>query len=319
MNILITGATGFIGQAIVRDPRVRPAHRVSALTRLTSAPLSEDIARIEIGNLDGSTDYSGRLAGIDVIIHLAARVHCLKERRGAAYPAYKSTNIDGTLNLASQAAASGVGRFIYLSSIKVNGEATPPGHPFKADDQPNPSGPYAESKLAAERGLQALSETTDMEHVIIRPPLVYGPGVKANFQKLMGLIHKGVPIPLGSIDNLRSMVSSDNLTSLIRLCIDHPNAANKIFLVSDDRDVSTTELLRKLAHAMELPARLIATPKGLIKMAALLLGKREMAYRLLDNLQVDISKTKSDLVWRPVTPFDEAIRNTALDYLQHIK
>lgn len=319
MNILITGATGFIGQAVIRDLLAHPRHRISALTRLTSSTLPEGIPRIEVNAIDGATDYSNRLAGFDVVIHLAARVHHLQEQRDTAYSAYKSINVDGTLNLARQAADAGVGRFIYLSSIKVNGESTRPGHPFRADDPPRPSDPYAVSKYEAERGLMALSETTGMAFVIIRPPLVYGPGVKANFHKLMGLIRRGLPLPFGSIDNLRSMVSIDNLASLIRHCIEHPNAANKIFLVSDDRDVSTTELLRILANAMELPGRLILFPKTLLSMAARLAGKEEIARRLLDNLQVDISKTKSELDWRPESSLEEAIRRTAQNYLQHAK
>ena len=319
MNILLTGATGFIGQAVIRDLLAHTSYHISALVRRASDSLPGGIDRIEVDAIDGNTDYSNILAGFDVIIHLAARVHRLNENRETAYYAYKSINVDGTLNLARQAAAAGVSRFIFLSSIKVNGESTRPGRPFKADDPPNPSDPYAISKYESELGLASLAESTGMEFVVIRPPLVYGPGVKANFQRLMGLIRKGLPLPFGSIDNLRSLVSIDNLTSLIRHCIDHPKAANKVFLVSDDRDVSTPELLRMIASGMQLRSRLIAFPKATLNLVASLFGKEEIARRLLDNLQVDITKTKSELGWQPESTMEEAVRQTAINYLQHAK
>ena len=319
MNILITGATGFIGQALIQDLLAHTNYRLSALTRKTSRALPEGIERLEITSIDGSADYGELLAGFEVIIHLAARVHRLNEKSQASYPAYKALNVDGTQNLARQAAESGVKRFIYLSSIKVNGESTPPGRPFTADDLPNPSDAYAQSKYESEQSLIALSEASGMQYVIIRPPLVYGPGVKANFKKLMGIVHRGVPLPFGSIDNRRSLVSLDNLVSLIRRCIDHPNATNEIFLVSDDHDVSTSELMRILADAMNVRDRLILFPKTLLSIAAALFGKQEIRRRLLDNLQVDIAKTKSVLGWLPESRLEDAIRLTARNYLLRAK
>ena len=319
MNILITGATGFIGQAVVQDLIAHTNYRLTALTRKTSHALIQGIERLVVDTIDGSTDYGERLKGFDVIIHLAARVHQHNENPETSYPAYKALNVDGTQNLARQAAMAGIKRFIFLSTIKVSGEATPQGKPFTADDPPNPSDAYSISKHEAECALVTLSENSAMKYVIIRPPLVYGPGVKANFEKLMGVVSRGLPLPFGSIDNRRSLVSLDNLTSLIRRCIDHPNAANEVFLVSDDRDVSTTELLHILADAMEVRDRLILFPKAVLSFFAVIFGKKNISQRLLDNLQADISKTKSLLGWKPDTRLEDAIRTTARNYLLQAK
>lgn len=319
MNILITGATGFIGNAVIQELLTHTTHRITALTRPTSQSLPAGVERLEIDTINGETDYGDRLKAFQVIIHLAARVHVLNEAAMSSYHPYQMLNVDGTQNLASQAAATGVKRFIFLSSIKVNGESTRPGQPFKADDPPHPSDAYAVSKYEAERSLILLSRSTDMEVVIIRPPLVYGPGVKANFHKLIDLVHTGLPLPFGSINNYRSLVSISNLTSLIRQCLDHPNAANRIFLVSDDRDVSTTELIRIIADSMDVPGRLIRFPQSLLRLFSKMFGKDELGRRLLDNLQVDISKTKSELDWHPPSTLEEAIRQTTSHYLLHSK
>ncbi|MEN8132666.1 MAG: SDR family oxidoreductase [Pseudomonadota bacterium] len=319
MNILITGATGFIGRAILADLGTDSSHRVIALTRDTSDDLPYDIKQVRVRSIDGTTQYHGLLNDIDVIIHTAARVHQLDDTADTAYADYNEANVEGTLNLARQAAESGVKRFIFLSTIKVNGESTRPEQPFTAEDTPAPGDPYAITKYTAECGLLELSHETGIETVILRPPLVYGPGVKANFYKLMQLAHKGYPLPFGSVENKRSLVSIDNLVSLIRSCIDHPNAANKIFLVSDDMDISTSDLVRKIAASMSLYPRLIAIPKSILMLTAALIGKREAAKRLLGNLQVDITKTKTELDWEPVTRLDDAIRSTTRDYLQRLK
>ena len=319
MNILITGATGFIGQRLIQNLLTDSQHHICVLSRKSHHHLPPQVKAIQISAINGNTDYDAHLQGIDVIVHLAARVHKMDDTGDASYPAYKETNVDGTQRLAEQAAKAGVKRFIYLSSIKVNGESTQPGKPFTADDEVHPTDPYAVSKHQAELALQSLAQSSSLEYVIIRPPLVYGPGVKANFQKLMAIVNRGVPLPLGAIGNYRSLVSIDNLVNLIRSCIDHPAAANQVFLVSDDNDLSTTELLRNLATAMSRPSRLIPFPTSLLALAARVFRKHEVAKRLLSNLQVDINKTKNLLGWHPVISQQEGFKQTAQDYLRQIK
>jgi len=229
---------------------------------------------------------------------------------------FRKVNVEGTLSLARQAAAAGVRRFIFISSIKVNGEGTVLGAPYHADAQPLPADPYGISKMEAEQGLRALAADTGMEVVIIRPTLVYGPGVKANFLNLMRWLHKGVPLPFGAIHNLRSLVALDNLVDLIVTCIDHPAAANQTFLVSDGEDLSTTELLRRMGTALGKPARLFPVPSRLIEVGAAMLGKQALAQRLCGSLQVDISKTRELLNWTPPVSVDEALRKTAKHFLE---
>jgi nucleoside-diphosphate-sugar epimerase len=219
--------------------------------------------------------------------------------------------------LAEAAAAAGVRRFIFISSIKVNGEATLPGAPYTAEAQPAPADPYGISKLEAEQGLRALAADTGLEVVIIRPPLVYGPGVKANFLSMMRWLHKGVPLPFGAIHNRRSLVALDNLVDLLVTCIDHPGAANQTFLVSDGEDLSTSELLRRMGFALGRPARLLPIPSRLLDVAAAMLGKTALAQRLCGSLQVDIGKTRELLNWSPPVGVDEALRKTAEHFLEH--
>jgi nucleoside-diphosphate-sugar epimerase len=319
LNILITGATGFIGRALINDLLTHTPHHLSAMVRPSSNPLPAVVRSIEIDSLDATSDYCEHLANIDVVIHLAARVHSLNENSATSHVEHHELNTESTLNLARQAAATGTSRFIYLSSIKVNGDTTKPGQPFTADGPLNPSDSYARSKFAAEQRLRALSAATSMTHVIIRPPLVYGPDVKANFQRLIKIVCKQLPMPLGSVENYRSLVSIENLTDLIRHCIDHPRAANETFLVSDDRDVSTPELLHMIAKALGKPCRLFPFPRSLLNLAATLSGKRDIATRLLGNLQVDISKTKSLLGWHTVSSLEDSLRTTAISYLRQMQ
>lgn len=217
-------------------------------------------------------------------------------------------NVAGTLNLARQAASAGVERFVFLSSIKVNGEQTRPGQRFNPDDQPVPEDPYGMSKWEAELGLRKVAEESGMEVVIIRPPLVYGPGVKGNFASIQRLVARGLPLPLGAIHNKRSLVALDNLIDLIITCVDHPAAANQVFLVSDGEDLSTSELLRRVGSAMGRPARLLPVPSALIYLGATILGKKAIAQRLLGSLQVDISKARDLLDWDPPISVDEGLR-----------
>jgi len=221
---------------------------------------------------------------------------------------YRRVNVDGTLNLARQAATAGVKRFIFISSIKVNGEQTPLGQPFTAEDTPAPEDAYGISKWEAEQGLLQLATETGMGVVIIRPPLVYGPGVKGNFANMIKLVAKGLPLPLGAIHNLRSLVSVDNLVDLIITCIDHPAATNQVFLAGDGQDLSTTELLRGVARAMGESSRLIPVPSSLLMLGATLSGKKAMAQRLLGSLQVDISKARHLLGWEPLISVEEGLR-----------
>jgi nucleoside-diphosphate-sugar epimerase len=222
--------------------------------------------------------------------------------------AFRAVNVDGTLNLARQAAALGVKRFVFISSVKVNGESTPPGREFTEADAPNPQDAYGQSKHEAEQGLRQLSADTGMEVVIIRPPLVYGPGVKANFAALMRAVQRGWPLPLGAVHNQRSLVALSNLVDFIVTCITHPQAANQTFLVSDGQDLSTTELVRGLAQAAGVPACLLPVPVWALQAGATLLGKGDAVQRLCGNLQVDMSKARSLLGWVPPVSVEEGLR-----------
>ncbi|MGY1488083.1 UDP-glucose 4-epimerase family protein [Methylobacillus pratensis] len=307
MRILITGANGFAGRALC-TALADSAHKVVACAR---SKLFQEVAKQEyilVPVIDGHTDWQMYLAEMDVVVHLAARVHVMREQLANPSGAYRETNVEGTLNLARQAAKAGVKRFIFISSIKVNGEQTLPGKPFTANDVAAPADAYGISKFEAEQDLLALTRETGMEVVIIRPPLVYGPGVKGNFANMMNLVRRSLPLPFGAIHNQRSLVAIDNLVSLIIACIDHPAAANQVFLVSDGEDVSTSDLLRRLSKAAGVSSRLIPIPAGLLNMGLTMLGKRMVAQRLLGSLQVDISKTQEMLGWAPPVTVDEGLR-----------
>lgn len=306
-RILVTGATGFLGRALMLALTQR---RMSAVgTVRLSAPTEADRQNIEcIGELNATTDWSSVLAGVQVVIHTAARAHIMNDEVLDPLTEYRRINVQGTLALARQAAEAGVKRFIFISSIKVNGESTSLGSPYRADDAPAPQDFYGISKLEAERGLMQLATETGMEIVIIRPPLVYGPGVKGNFASMMQLVEKGMPLPLGAVHNMRSLVGIDNLVDLIIRCIEHPAATNQVFLAGDGEDTSTTELLRGVGKAMGRPARLIPVPAGMLQFGATLLGKKVMAQRLLGSLQVDIGKTCELLGWKPPYTVEEGLR-----------
>ncbi len=306
MNILLTGASGFLGGPL-SDRLDRNSRFVltRAVRRKESLKDSRDVL---IDGLHAGTDWAAALNGQDVVVHTAARAHIMKDEVPDSLAEYRKVNVEGTLNLARQAAKAGVSRFIYISSIKVNGEQTPLGKPFTADDVPAPEDPYGVSKLEAENGLHEIASETGMEVVIIRPPLVYGPGVKGNFASMIKLVEKGLPLPLGAIHNKRSLVALDNLVDLIITCIDHPAAANQVFLAGDGQDVSTTELLRGVGRAMGKPARLIPVPAGMLMFGAGLLGKKAVAQRLLGSLQVDISKARNLLGWEPPLSVEEGLR-----------
>lgn len=263
------------------------------------------------GELSQDYDWSRVLAGVDCIIHLAARVHVMTENAIDPLEEFRRLNVDATMSLALQAAQAGVRRFIFISSIKVNGEYTQPDKPFSSEDRADPKDYYGISKYEAEVALQRLAEKSGMEVVIIRPPLVYGPGVKANFMSMMQWLERGIPLPLGAVYNQRSLVAIDNLVDCIVTCLDHPNAANQTFLISDGEDLSTTQLLQRLGKALGKTARLIPVPVGLMTFSARLLGKGAVAQRLFGSLQVDSSKARDLLGWKPVVTVDEALRRTA--------
>jgi UDP-glucose 4-epimerase len=315
MKILITGSTGFVGQALTRH-LVQQGYTLTAAVRHPADALPGTVRQIVIGDLLPDTNWSQAVSSIDTVIHLAARVSVMQDTAADPLTAFRDTNTAATLNLARQAAAAGVRRFIYISTIKVNGETTAPGKPFTPDDNYIPTDPYGLSKYEAEQGLRGLAAQTGMAVVIIRPPLVYGPGVKANFLSMMSWLQKGIPLPLGAICNQRSLVALDNLVDLVAACINHPAAANQIFLVSDGEDLSTTALLQRLGAALGKSARLLPVPQGLLIAGFTLLGKRAIAQRLCDSLQIDITKTRSLLGWAPPVNVDEALRKTAVAYLE---
>ena len=312
-TVLITGSTGFVGAALVKQLASLMTCQVRALVRSKGVVFAESVTPVYVGS-DYLTSGNVPLSGVDVLIHCAARVHVMSDASSDPLSEYRKINVDGTLNLAKQAAQSGVKRFIFISSIKVNGEETQVGTPFTPEDIPAPSDPYGVSKMEAEQQLMSLGKEIGMEIVVIRPVLVYGPGVKANFRSIMNWLNKGWPLPLGAIRNQRSFVALENLIDLIITCIEHPGAANQVFLASDGYDMSTTQLLKQLGEALGRPARLIPVPVSILVRAASLLGRRSAAQRLCGSLQVDIRKSRDLLGWSPPSTVENALRKTASNF-----
>jgi UDP-glucose 4-epimerase len=302
--ILVTGANGFVGQALVADLSARNLP-------FRAASRGDGPGLFAVGDITPATDWSAALVGVSSVIHLAARVHVMTDLASDPLDAYRFSNVDATNNLARQAMTAGVRRFVFVSSIKVNGEATLPGAPFTEADQPAPVDPYGQSKLEAERALFDLGRQSGMEVVVVRPPLVYGPGVRANFAALMQWVERGLPLPLGAIANRRSMIFVKNLTDLLILCTSHPAAAGEVFLVSDGEDLSTTQLLESMAAALGRPSRLIKLSPSTLALAAKLSGRTAVAQRLLESLQVSIAKTSARLDWKPPYALAEGLKATA--------
>jgi nucleoside-diphosphate-sugar epimerase len=306
MNVLVTGANGFVGSALVARLARDARFAVRAAVRRAAVAVPAGVDRT-VADLTVHRDWGGALEGIEAVVHLAARVHVIHEIASDPLAEFRRVNVHGTLNLARQAAASGVRRFVYLSSVKVNGESGT----YVETDPPAPEEAYGVSKLEAESALRALAGDTGLEVVIIRAPLVYGPGVRANFDALRRAVARGLPLPLAAIHNRRSMVAIDNLVDFIVTCIVHPGAPGEVFFVSDGEDLSTPDLIRRLARAMGRPARLLWLPPALVMLAAAACGRRDAAQRLLGSLQVDIGKARSVLAWSPPIGVDEGLARTA--------
>jgi nucleoside-diphosphate-sugar epimerase len=311
INILVTGANGFVGSALSKHIEEKGDTVRRVIRRKSGARI--DPSEYVVGDIDGNINWLSSLDGIDVVVHLAARVHVMNDRAINPLDEFRKVNTEGTKNLARQAANAGVRRFVYLSTVKVHGERTGFGsksHRFSESDTPNPSGDYAISKLEAEQGLIQISKETGLEVVFVRSPLVYGPDVKANFLRLLSLIDKGVPLPIGCIDNRRSLVSLENLVDYLFKCIKEPAAANETFMVSDGEDLSTPELVRRIAGFMGRPARLVPVPEALLRLGGRLLGKSAEIDRLCSSLQVDITKAKRVLNWEPPLNIDDGLKKT---------
>jgi nucleoside-diphosphate-sugar epimerase len=309
-RFLLTGANGFVGRGLQNRLAVES---IPVRTIVRKKLRDSDY---EIGNITKETDWANALIGCDVVIHLAARTHVMNETAIDPLAAFRAANVLATKNLALQAVKSGVRRFVFVSSVKVNGETTY-GRPFEADDMPAPLDAYGKSKLEAEQALAEIAQSTGLEVVVVRPPLVYGPGVEANFLRLMQLVKSGFPLPLGSMHNLRSMVARDNLVDLLFICACHPAAVGETFLISDEHDVSTSDLIRMLAAAMGKTSMLLPAPKKLLSIMARVTGKSAIADRLLGSLQIDIKKTRIVLGWQPIVTMEDAIDNTVAHFLSH--
>jgi nucleoside-diphosphate-sugar epimerase len=312
MNILVTGATGFIGNKLCQVLSMRG----DAVVAVARKQVNIDTNITVINKvLSKDTDWQDCLKDIDVVIHLAGRAHVMKDVSENPYQAYADINIHATKHLAEQAALSGVKRFIYLSSIKVNGERTK-DVAFSETESPQPEDDYGKTKYEAEKALNNIGKDTGMEVVIIRPPLVYGEGVKANFKSLIKLAQLNIPLPFGAIRNKRSLVYIENIIDFILLCTHHPSAANQTFLISDDDDVSITRLIQEIKEASGKRSLLIPVPQSWLKFVLQLIGKSSLSDRLLGNLQVDMTKAKTLLDWKPPFTVEQGINKTIEAYLK---
>ena len=305
-RVLVTGASGFVGQTLCYYLASKKFAVCASARKHQNYPVG--VKSVSNGALSADTDWSIALSGVDVVVHLAARVHIMRDAEFDPLTVFCSFNVDGTLNLARQAVKAGCKRFIFISSIGVNGSQTNFGQLFTEFDKASPHNAYALSKWVAEQNLMQLADETGLEVVIIRPPLVYGSNAPGNFGALMRAVKIGRPLPLGAVCNKRSFVALDNLVNFIFTCIIHPQAANQTLLVSDGKDLSTTELLRGMAQVAGLPARLVPLPVWALRAGASLLGKGDAVQRLCGNLQVDISKARSLLGWVPPVSVEEGLR-----------
>ena len=307
-TVCVTGASGFVGDALCGEFHARGFGVRGAVRSLHSSISASGVQPVSVGNLDAATDWSSALAGVECVIHCAARAHVMHETEADALAAYRSVNVEGSRRLAEQAVASGVRRLVYLSSVKVNGEQTAFGAPFLFSDAPAPEDPYGVSKWEAEQALWAVAANTGLEVVVVRPPLVYGPGAKGNLARLLKLVRSGVPLPLGAVQNQRSLIGLDNLVDLLIRCVYHPAAAGQTLLVSDGEDVSTPDLLRHMAAGLGRSARLLPVPVPLLRLAGRALGKQAEMDRLVGSLQIDCRHTRELLEWTLPVSVAEGIR-----------
>lgn len=306
MEVLVTGANGFVGTSLCRT-LLEKGHKVRGAVRRANAVLPAGVAPVVVPPIDGNTDWSSALSGVEAVVHVAARVHVMDDKSADPLAEFRRVNTEATLHLARLAVAAGVKRFVFISSIKVNGEG---GH-YTDQSTPAPEDPYGLSKWEAEQGLHALAKETGLEVVILRPPLIYGPGVGANFLKLMGIVAKGVPLPFGAVNNRRSLVFVDNFADAIATALTHPAAPGKTFLVSDGEDVSTPELIRRIARALDVAPRLLPVPTSLMLAAGRVLGKGPQVARLFGSLTLDSSALRTTLNWQPPFDMQEGLARTA--------
>ena len=309
MTILVTGANGFVGRALCAELNRRSNSFRGAVRAENNRVNGTD--SVAIGDIGPATDWSAALSGVQTVLHLAARVHVMRDRALDPHAEFRSVNSAGTLNLARQAARAGVKRLVFISSIKVNGEYSSPGRPFRESDVPMPQDTYAVSKHEAELGLRQIADSTRLEVTVIRPPLIYGPGVQANFQSLMYAVKRGWPLPFRAITNSRSLLGLDNFVNFILLCTTHPRAANQTFLVSDGCDLSTSDLILRLADALKVQAHLLQVPVWALEAAGAMLGKRAVVARLCASLQADTSHARQLLNWVAPVSVDTGLRRAA--------
>lgn len=316
--LLVTGAGGFVGRILCAE-LVRLGHPVCAALRSPENRHISGCKVIKVSSIDSVTDWTEALNGVNTVIHLAARVHVMHDNASDPLEEFRRVNVAGTEHLARAAVASGVKRLVYVSSIKVNGEATFGDTKFTEADTPLPCDPYGVSKWEAEQVLQRVAQETGLEVVIVRPPLVYGAEVKGNFSQMLKVILKGIPLPLAAVGNLRSLIYIENLADALILCATHPAAVGQTYLLSDGDDVSTPELLRQLGTAMGHPARLFPCYLVLLKLAGHLFGRKEQIERLLGSLRVDSGKIRRELNWHPPYTLQEGLRKTGESFATRLK
>ena len=315
-NILITGTTGFVGR-ILCERMMADGWQVRGTVRYAeqAASLPTGVEVVRIKSIGADTDWSDALSGVDAVVHLAARVHVMNDTATDPLSAFRLVNVAGTERLARMAATNGVKRFVYISSVKVNGEGCEKA--FTEHDIPAPDDPYGISKWEAEQVLHKIANDTGLEVVILRPPLVYGPGVKANFLSLFKIVDRGIPLPLASINNHRSLIYLENFVDAITTCINHPEAAGQTYLVRDGEAVSTSELIRRVAAALGRPARLFLFSPSLMRFVGRLLGKSDAIERLVGSLTIDSSKIQRELGWKPPYTMEQGLKETAEWFKKH--